>query len=67
MILLEQYITRKERVKKVVELNTGNNNSKKYKIEAILNNAVYMIKLEAHLLGLYYLVAWKSYPKEKNI
>ena len=66
MSLLEEEITRKERVKKVPELNTNNESSKEYKIEAIWDSMVYARELEGHLLGFYYLVAWKSYPKEEN-
>ena len=65
MSLLEQDSTRKERVKKVSELDAGNN-SEEYKIEAIWDSAVYARELEGHLPGFYYLVAWKSYPKEEN-
>lgn len=67
--MLEQDTTRKERVDKnsvaQLELKIGNN--KEYKIEAIQDSVVYAIKLEVgHLLGLYYLVSWKSYPKAEN-
>ena len=66
MSLLEQDITRKKRVKKVPELN-ARDNSKEYEVEAIWENAVYAMESESsHLPGLYYLVAWKDYPKEKN-
>ena len=41
-------------------------NSKEYKMEVIRDNAVYTNKAEDHLLGLYYLVAWKRYPKKEN-
>ena len=41
-------------------------NDKKYKMEAIRDSAVYVKKADEHLLGLYYLVTWKSYPKEEN-
>ena len=64
--LLEQDITRKERVKKVPELDTGDD-SEEYEVEAIRDSAVYAIKLESgHLPGLYYLIAWKGYSKEEN-
>ena len=64
--LLEQDITKKERVEKVPKLDAGDD-SKKYKLEAIRNSAVHAMKLESgHLPRLYYLVAWKSYPKEEN-
>ena len=36
-------------------------------MEPIRDSAVYANKSESgHLLGLYYLVAWKGYPKEEN-
>ena len=55
--LLGQDTTKKEWVKKVRELDAGDN-SKEYKVEAIWNSAVYANKSElGHLLGLYYLVA----------
>ena len=68
MSLLEQDITRKERVdKRVKELELEADNSKKYKAEAIQDSAVYASKLESgQLPGLYYLVAWKGYLEEKN-
>ena len=49
----------------VLELEAGNN--KEHKIEAIRDNAVYAKKINGHLLGLYYLIAWKNYSEEKNI
>ena len=66
--LLEQDNTKKGRVsKKVPELDAGNKDSKEYKVEAIWDNAVYANKSESsHIPGLYYLVAWKGYPEEKN-
>ena len=68
MLLLEQDITRKERVDKwVIELELEAGNSNEYKVEAIWNRAVYANKLESvQLPGLYYLVVWKRYPKEEN-
>ena len=66
MSLLEQNTTREERVKKVPELDVSDD-SKEYKVEAISDSAVYTNKLESgHLPGIYYLVAWKGYPKEEN-
>ena len=65
--LLEQDITRKGRVsKEVPELDAGEKGSKKDKVEAIWNSAVYVRELESHLPSFNYLVAWKSYPKEEN-
>ena len=68
MSLLEQDITKKERVdEKVTELDFKASNSKEYKVEAIWDSPVYANKSKSdHLSGLYYLVAWKGYPKEEN-
>ena len=49
---------------KVPEFKSGNN--KEYEVEVIQDSAVYTKEADRHLPGLYYLVAWKSYPKEKN-
>ena len=58
MLLLEQGITRKERVDKnnAAELDAGDNDSGKYKVEAIHSNAVYARESAGHLPRLYYLV-----------
>ena len=68
VLLLEQDNTKKGRVsKEVPELNVGNENSKKYKVEPIWDSALYANESElSHLPGLYYLVAWKGYRKEEN-
>ena len=50
-----------------IEFDAGDNDSKEYKIEAIWDSVVYTRESESHLLGLYYLVFWKKYPKEENI
>ena len=42
----------------------GNDNE--YKVKAIQDSAVYAKEVDGHLLGLYYLIIWKGYPKEKN-
>ena len=67
--LLKQDSTKKERVDerlKELELETGN--SKKYKVEAIWDSTIYASKSESSQLpSLYYLVAWKAYPKKENI
>ena len=64
--LLKQDTTRKRRVdKNVMELDAGNK-SEEYKVEAIRDSAVYAKDADGHLPGLYYLVAWKGYPEEKN-
>ena len=46
------------------EFDAGNN--KKYKAEVIKNSAIYAKETERYLLGLYYLVSWKSYPEKEN-
>ena len=46
------------------EFEPGNN--KEYKVEAIRDSAVYAKKADRYLPGLYYLVAWKSYPEKEN-
>ena len=68
MSLLEQDTTKKRRVsKEVLELNASNKDRKEYKLETIWNSAVYANKLElGYLPSLYYLVAYKGYPKEEN-
>ena len=66
--LLEQDTTRKGRMsEEVPELDAGDEDSKEYEVEAIRNSAVYVNESESgHLPSLYYLVAWKGYPKEEN-
>ena len=52
---------------KQIEFEAGNNDSRKYKIEAIWDSAIYARESESsHLPGLYYLVSWIRYLKEKN-
>lgn len=41
-------------------------NDKKYKMEAICDSAVYGKEANKHLPKLYYVVASKGYPEEKN-
>ena len=47
------------------KFDAGNN--KKYKVKVIKNSVVYAKKAKGHLLGLYYLVSWKSYLEEESI
>ena len=48
-----------------MELEAGD--SKEYKLKAIWNNAVYASKSElGQLPSLYYLVAYKGYPRKEN-
>ena len=67
--LLEQDTTRKGRMNELFpepepDFNAGNN--KEYKVDAIINSAVYAKEAKRHLPGLYYLVSWKNYPEEKS-
>ncbi len=71
MSLLEQDITRKERVNKALpepekefEFEAGDN--KEYEIEAIIDSAVYEQQANNQMPGLYYLVSWKGHPEEEN-
>ena len=41
-------------------------NDKEYEVKAYQDNAIYAMEADGYLPRLYYLVAWKSYPKEKN-
>ena len=69
MLLLKKDITRKGRMNKLFpesepKFDAGDN--KEYKVEAIINSAVYVKKTEGYLSSLYYLVFWKGYPEEEN-
>ena len=66
VLLLKQDITKKGRINKFAmpEFEVGDN--KEYKVEAIHEDAVHAKKANRHLLRLYYLVAWKGYPEEKD-
>ena len=66
--MLEQNTTKKEWMdKKVTELEFKAGNSKEYEVEAIRDNAFYAMESKSgHLLGLYYVVAWKGYSKKEN-
>ena len=65
MSLLEQDTTRKGWEFSVLEFEPGDN--KEYKMKAIRDSAVHIKKADRYFLGLYYLIAWKGYPEEKNI
>ena len=70
MSLLEQDNTRKgwvdEKTVEQLEFKAGGDNEK-YELEGICDSAVYARESEAgHLPGLYYLVSWKGYPKDKS-
>ena len=67
--LLKQDITRKGRVDKMIrqmEFNAEDKNGGEYKVEVIQDSAVFAKETDGHLLGLYYLIAWKGYPEKKN-
>ena len=40
---------------------------KEYEVNGIWDSAVYARESAGQLLGFYYLVSWKGYPKEENI
>ena len=46
------------------KFDAGDN--KKYKVEAIIDSVIYAKKREGHLLSVYYLVFWKSYPEKES-
>lgn len=54
--MLEQNITKNKWVDKITKLNTNNNYSAKYKIEAIYDRVIYTKELVDYLPELYYLV-----------
>ena len=56
MLLLEEKNTKKKLVEKILELNVGNKNSKKYKVKVIRNSAIYIKESKSHLSKLYYLI-----------
>ncbi len=72
MLLLEQDITRKKRVDKVLpepekDVKFEAKGNKEYKVKPIIDSAVYDQQANSDQMpGLYYLVSWKGYPKEKN-
>ena len=67
ILLLEQDIIRKRRVDEIMtELDIGNDDSRKYEVEAIWDNVIYVRESKSHLSGLYYLVFWKRYLEKEN-
>lgn len=60
MLLLKQDITRKEQIDQnnATKLDAGEDKDRKYKLEVILNSAVYIRKSKSgYLLGIYHLVS----------
>ena len=68
--LLEQDITRKRRVDKKISqiiFDVDDNDSGKYKVEAIWDSVVYAREFKSgHPSGFYYLASWERYLEEKN-
>lgn len=70
MSLLKQDITKKGQVNNsnitaLLKLDKGDN--QEYMFDAICESEIYAKEWDSsHLLGLYYLVLWKSYPKKEN-
>ena len=55
-----------KKIVKQLEFEAGNDN-KEYEVEDICDSAFYARKSEmGHLPGFYYLVFWKSYPKDES-
>ena len=48
------------------ELKFDAGDNKEYRVEAIIDNAVYAKEVERYLLGLYYLIFWKGYTEEER-
>ncbi len=40
--------------------------NKEYKVELIVNSAIYDKKAKSQMPGFYYLVLWKGFPEEKS-
>lgn len=63
-------IKREQIDKKLANLDTNLKldlkNDKKYKVESIKDNAIYVKKAQCQLLGLYYLIFYKRFPKEED-
>ncbi len=69
--LLEQDITRRERVDKALpepekDLEFEAGGDKEYEVEAIIESIVYGQQTNDQMPGLYYLVLWKGYLEEEN-
>ncbi len=50
----------------IFQLQFEQGDSGGYEVKAIWNSAIYARESKGELPGLYYLVLWKSYPKEEN-
>ncbi len=50
-----------------MEFEGNDKKSKEYEVKVIYNSKVHATKSDRdHLLGVYYLVLWKNYPKKEN-
>lgn len=49
-----------------IQIKFDMGNKKEYEVEWIWNSIIYTRESKCHLQGLYYLILWKSYLKEKN-
>ena len=68
MLLLEQNTSKKGQINvftEVLKFELGDD--KEYKVEAMQDIAIYAKEADRNLSGLYYLVIWKGYSKEKKI
>lgn len=70
MSLLKQDIIKKRQVNETASKlefnNSRSDNKRQYKFKTISDNEVYARESDNYLSGLYYLLSWKNYPKEKN-
>ena len=64
MSLLEQDTPRKGQEFSMPEFEL--NNDKEYEVEVFWDSVVYAKEANGHLPELYYLVAWKGYPRKEN-
>ena len=68
VFLLEQDTTKKRWVNNIqLDFEFEASNNEEYEVNGIWDNAIYAKKSTTRqLLGLYYLVLWKSYPRKEN-
>ena len=66
--LLQHDTTRKGRVDKPITqpIFKAGDNGKEYEVEAIWDSTIYVRESKSYLLGLYYLILWKSYSEKEN-
>ena len=67
VLQLEKNTTIKGRINKFLLMPKFEvDDNKEYELKAIQNSTIYAKEADRYLSKLYYLVSWKSYPKEKN-